>query len=122
MILLELLWAVPLALLAWRSAASGDPYWMRVAALGVIAVALVGAALVSSVPDVDYSSAVGRFVTLASTALALIGSFYLLYWGAVTRDPHPHRLASIVGGLAGLVPAFLAIASALSHGAAEPAR
>jgi hypothetical protein len=115
MILLELLWAIPLALLAWRSAVSGDPYWMRVAGLGVIAVALVGAALVSSVPDVDYSSAVGRFVSLASTALALIGSFYLLYWGAVTRDPQPHRLASIVGGIAGLIPGLLAIHSAAIH-------
>jgi hypothetical protein len=113
MILLELLWAVPLALLAWRAAVSSDPYWMRVAALGVIAVALLGAVLVSAIPmPGGYSSAAGRFVQLLSTVLTLIGGVYLLYWGSVTRDPHPHRLASIVGGVAGLVPALLAIISA----------
>ena len=123
MILLELLWVLPLALLGWRAAVSGDPYWMRVAALAVIAVALLGAVLVSAIPmPGGYSSAAGRFVQLLSTVLALIGCLYLLYWGAVTRDPHPHRLASIAGGIAGLIPGLLAIASALTQTPAEPAR
>jgi hypothetical protein len=121
MILLELLWVLPLALLAWRAAVSTDPYWMRVTALAVIGVALIGAALVASTPEqLDYSSAFGRFIQRVSTVLALIGSLYLLYWGTVTRDPHPHRLVSIAGGIAGLVPGLLAIHSALTHSPAEP--
>ena len=116
MILLELLWAVPLAVLAWRAAVSGDAYWMRVAALAVIAIALIGAALVSGIPvPGDYSPAFGLFIQLVSIVLAAIGSLYLLTWGAVTRDPHPHRLASIVGGIAGLVPALYAILFAAVH-------
>jgi hypothetical protein len=123
MIVLELLWAVPLALLAWRAAVSGDAYWLRVAALGVIAIALLGAVLVSAIPvPGDYSPAFGLFIQLIAIAFAAIGSLYLLYWGAVTRDPHPHRLASIAGGALGLVPALYAIIFALTHTAAEPAR
>jgi hypothetical protein len=123
MILLELLWVVPLALLAWRAAVSADPFRMRVAALGVIFVALFGAVLVSAIPvPGDYSAAFGLLIQLIAIALALIGSLYLLYWGAVTRDPHPHRLASILGGTIGLVPALFAIAFALTHSPAETAR
>jgi hypothetical protein len=123
MILLELLWAVPLGLLGWRAAVSGDPWRLRVVALGVIFAALLGAVLISSVPfGGDYSSAFGRFIQLASTAIALIGSVYLLYWGAITHDPPPHRLLSVVGGTVGLLPALLAIASALTHSATEPTR
>ena len=116
MILLELLWALPLGVLAWRAAVSADPYWMRLAALGVISVVLIGAALVASIPmPGDYSPAFGLFIQLVSIGLALIGSLYLLYWGAVTRDPPPHRLASIVGGTVGLVPALYAIGFALTQ-------
>ena len=123
MILLELLWVVPLGVLAWRAAVSGDPFRMRAAALGVIAVALLGAVLVSGIPvPGDYSEAFGLFIQLVAIALAMIGSLYLLYWGVVTRDPHPHRLASIVGGTVGLVPAFFAIAFALTHSPAESAQ
>jgi hypothetical protein len=123
MIVLELLWVVPLALLARRAAVSGDPFPMRVAALGVIAIALLGAVLVSAIPmPGGYASAAGRFVHWGSIVLALIGSVYLLTWGAVTRDPPPHRLVSIVGGIAGLFPGLLAIASALTHSPAEPAQ
>jgi hypothetical protein len=116
MILLELLWAVPLALLAWRAAVSADPLWMRTAALGVIFVALFGAVLVSGFPvPGDYSPAFGLFIQLVSILLALIGSVYLLYWGAVTRDPPPHRIASVIGGIAGLVPGLFAILFAALH-------
>ena len=116
MILLELLWVVPLGVLAWRAAVSGDPFWMRVAALGVLFVALVGAVLVSGIPvPGDYTPAFGLFIQLVSIGLALIGSLYLLYWGAVTRDPPPHRSLSIVGGIAGLVPALYAIIFAAVH-------
>jgi hypothetical protein len=123
MILLEFLWIGPLALLAWRAAVSTDPYRMRAAALGVIGVALVGAVLVSGlkVPG-DYSPAFGLFIQLVSIGLALVGSLYLLYWGAVTRDPPPHRLASIVGGTVGLVPGLYAIVFALTHTPVEPAQ
>ena len=123
MILLELLWVVSLALLAWRAAVSRDPYWMRMTALGVIAVALIGAVFVSSFPvPGDYSPAFGLFIQLVSIGLALIGSLYLLYWGAVTRDPHPHRLASMAGGIAGLIPGLYAIVFALTQSPAEPAQ
>ena len=116
MVLLEFLWAVPLGILAWRAAVSGDPIWMRFAALGVIAVVLIGAVIVASIPvPGDYTPGFGLFIQLVSIGLALIGSLYLLYWGAVTRDPHPHRLASIMGGLAGLVPGLFAIIFAASH-------
>ena len=116
MILLELLWVVPLGILAWRAVVSGDPYWMRVMALAVVSVALLGAVLVSGIPvPGDYSDAFGLFIQLVSIGLALIGSLYLLYWGAVTRDPHPHRLASIAGGIAGLVPGLYAILFAAVH-------
>ena len=116
MIVLEILWAVPLAILAWRAAVSDDPDRMRVAALGVIAIALFGALLVSGIPvPGDYSRAFGLTIQLVSIALALIGSLYLLYWAAVTRDPAPHRLASVVGGLAGLVPGLYAILFAAVH-------
>ncbi len=123
MMLLELLWVVPLALLAWRAAVSGDPLRMRAAALGVIAVALLGAVLVSGIPvPGDYSDAFGLFIQLVSIALTAIGGVYLLYWGAVTRDPPPHRLASIVGGTVGLVPALFAVAFALTHSPVESAQ
>src|SRR4030095_9762103 len=88
-ILLELLWVVPLGVLAWRAAVSADAYRMRVGALGVIAVALLGGAPVASIPvPGDYSEAFGLFIQLVAIALAMIGSLYLLYWGLVTRDPH----------------------------------
>ena len=110
MILFELLWVVPLGILAWRAATSSDPNWMRVAALAVISVALLGAALVAAIPvPGDYTPGFGLFIQLVSIVLALIGSAYLLYWAAVTRDPHPHRFASIAGGIAGLVPGLYAI-------------
>jgi hypothetical protein len=116
MILLELLWAVPLALLAWRAAVSSDPYWVRVTALGVIFVALFGALLVSGIPvPGNYTEAFGLFVQLVSIGLAMIGSLYLLCWAAITRDPPPHRLASTIGGIAGLFPAFFAILFAALH-------
>ena len=110
MIALELLWAVPLGVLGWRAAVSSDPYGMRVGALGVIFVALLGGVLVAGIPvPGDYTPEFGLFVQIVSIVLASIGSLYLLWWGAVTRDPHPHRLASILGGIAGLAPALYAI-------------
>jgi hypothetical protein len=122
MILLALLWALPLALLGWRAAVSGDPWRIRVAAVGVIFAALLGAVLVSAVPEEgDYSRAFGLAVQLVSIVFAVIGSIYLLYWAGVTHDPPPHRLASVLGGTVGLVPALFAIAFALTH-TAEPAQ
>jgi hypothetical protein len=58
---------------------------------------------------------------LVAIALSAIGSLYLLYWGAVTHDPHPHRPLSIAGGLVGLVPALYAITFALTRTPTEPA-
>ena len=116
MALFELLWAVPLGVLAWRAATSGDAYWLRAAGLGVIFVALFGAVLVAGIPvPGDYSPAFGLFIQIVSIALTLIGSIYLLTWGAVTRDPPPHRLASVIGGIAGLLPGLFAILFAASH-------